>query len=72
MRSVNSRMMSSRPRKSITLPTSAAFFVYLTATSAAPPGMPVQAAVPHGEPVATQSKFLPILLARLATCQLPE
>ena len=56
----------------MTLPTSCGFLVYLIATSAAPPWRPEQPAVPQGEPVATQSKLSPILVDRLATCQLPE
>ena len=48
----------------MTFATSFGFFVYLTATRPAPPAMPVQAAGPHGLPVATQSKFEPILVEK--------
>src|SRR5690606_16440232 len=72
VRSENSLTISSRAIQSMNAATSVGFLAYLTATRAAPPGMPVQAAGPQGLPVATQSKLLPILVARLATCQDPE
>ena len=72
VRSVNSFTTGSLARYSMTLATSSGFLVYLMATSAAPPCRPEQAAVPQGEPVATQSKASPILVERFATCQLPE
>ena len=56
----------------MTLATSSGFLVYLIATRRRRPGRPEQAAVPQGEPVATQSKASPILVERFATCQLPE
>lgn len=56
----------------MTLPTSSGFWVFLLATSAAPPGRPEQPASPQGDPMATQSNISPIFVDRFATCHDPE
>ena len=46
--------------------------VCLKPTSEAPPGIPVQAAGPHGFGTATQSKLSPTCLSIRVSCQLPD
>ncbi|MNC99358.1 hypothetical protein D3C83_176260 [compost metagenome] len=65
-------MMGSLASHSMTRATSAGCLVSLTATTAAPPGSPEQAAGPQGCGIAHQSNLSPIVLENWPICQEPD
>src|SRR5689334_4928947 len=72
VREANSATLASCAMKSRKRPTSLGDLVVFSATQAAPPGMPEQAAGPQGLGTATQSKALPISFCMRLICHEPE